>query len=94
MEPQNVQFVGIPWEPRCLDFHRADRSVMTASKWQVRQKINKSSVERWRNYEKFIAPLLSPADQLIPGNAAGNLRRKSSLTRSNTPLQSPMRSCR
>jgi hypothetical protein len=31
---------------------------MTASKWQVRQKINKSSVERWRNYEKFIAPLL------------------------------------
>jgi tetratricopeptide (TPR) repeat protein len=52
------QFIGVPWEPRCLDFHRADRSVMTASKWQVRQKINKSSVERWRNYEKFIAPLL------------------------------------
>jgi tetratricopeptide (TPR) repeat protein len=54
-----LQFVGIPWEPRCLDFHRADRSVMTASKWQVRQKINRSSVERWRNYEKFIGPLRS-----------------------------------
>jgi tetratricopeptide (TPR) repeat protein len=53
-----LQFVGLPWEPRCLDFHRADRSVMTASKWQVRQKINRSSVERWRNYEKFIGPLL------------------------------------
>jgi hypothetical protein len=53
-----LQFVGIPWEPRCLDFHRAERSVMTASKWQVRQKINRSSVERWRNYEKFIGPLL------------------------------------
>jgi hypothetical protein len=24
----------------------------------VRQKINRSSVERWRNYEKFIGPLL------------------------------------
>jgi tetratricopeptide (TPR) repeat protein len=53
-----LQFVGLPWEPRCLDFHRAQRSVMTASKWQVRQKINRSSVERWRNYEKFIGPLL------------------------------------
>jgi tetratricopeptide (TPR) repeat protein len=53
-----LQFVGVPWEPRCLDFHRADRSVMTASKWQVRQKINRSSVERWRNYEEFIGPLL------------------------------------
>jgi tetratricopeptide (TPR) repeat protein len=53
-----LQFVGLPWEPRCLDFHRADRSVMTASKWQVRQKINRSSLERWRNYEKFIGPLL------------------------------------
>jgi len=30
---------------------------MTASKWQVRQKINRSSVERWRNYEQFIGPL-------------------------------------
>jgi tetratricopeptide (TPR) repeat protein len=54
-----LQFVGMPWEPCCLDFHRAERSVMTASNWQVRQKINRSSVERWRNYEKFIGPLLS-----------------------------------
>jgi tetratricopeptide (TPR) repeat protein len=53
-----LEFVGLAWEPRCLDFHRADRSVMTASKWQVRQKINRSSVERWRNYERFIGPLL------------------------------------
>ena len=52
-----LQFIGLAWEPQCLDFHRADRSVMTASKWQVRQKINRSSVERWRNYEQFIGPL-------------------------------------
>jgi hypothetical protein len=58
-----LQFVGIPWEPRCLDFHRAERSVMTASKWQVRQKIHRSSVERWRNYEKFIGPLLCLASE-------------------------------
>jgi len=32
--------------------------VGTASNWQVRQKIYKTSKERWRNYEQFVAPLL------------------------------------
>jgi tetratricopeptide (TPR) repeat protein len=49
--------VGLPWDPRCLDFHQTDRVVITASKWQVRQKISKASVGRWRNYEKHIGPL-------------------------------------
>jgi hypothetical protein len=31
--------------------------VITASKWQVRQKISKSSVARWRHYEQFVGPL-------------------------------------
>jgi hypothetical protein len=31
--------------------------VLTASNWQVRQPISKSSVERWRRYEQFIGPL-------------------------------------
>ena len=42
---------------RVLDFHTTQRLVITASAWQVRQKIYKSSVARWRNYEKFIGPL-------------------------------------
>ncbi len=52
-----LDFIGLPWDPRCLDFHRTSRSVMTASKWQVRQKISRASVDRWRNYEKFLEPL-------------------------------------
>ena len=52
-----LDFLGLPWDERCLDFHKTVRPVMTASFWQVRQKIYKSSVERWRNYEKFIGPL-------------------------------------
>ena len=52
-----LEFIGLPWDPSCMDFHRTNRRVATASKWQVRQKINKSSVERWRNYEKFLGPL-------------------------------------
>lgn len=52
-----LEFVGLPWDPRCLDFHRVDRAVITASKWQVRQKMNGSSIDRWRNYQKFLGPL-------------------------------------
>jgi len=54
-----VEFVSLPWDDRLLNFHKVDRTVLTASKWQVRQKINKNSVERWRSYEEFISPLLS-----------------------------------
>jgi hypothetical protein len=54
-----LEFIGLPWDPRCLDFQQTSRSVVTASKWQVRQKISKSSVARWRNYEKHVAALRS-----------------------------------
>ncbi|MGC1521876.1 MAG: tetratricopeptide repeat protein [Steroidobacteraceae bacterium] len=65
-----LEFIDLPWDPRCLDFHRTRRTVLTASKWQVRQKISKASIERWRHYEKFLGPLLhlqaEPADR-VPG---------------------------
>jgi tetratricopeptide (TPR) repeat protein len=57
-----LNFIGLEWDARCLDFHRTERAVATASYWQVRQKIYKSSVGRWRNYEKFIGPLLALRD--------------------------------
>jgi tetratricopeptide (TPR) repeat protein len=53
-----LEFLGLPWDSRCLEFHRVDRTVITASKWQVRQKISDASVGRWRNYVKFLGPLL------------------------------------
>lgn len=52
-----LEYLGLPWNPRCLDFHTTQRTVATASKWQVRQRITRGSIGRWRNYEKFIAPL-------------------------------------
>ena len=61
-----VEIVGLPWDPACLEFQRGERSVSTFSKWQVRQRINRASVERWRNYEPFVGPLL----RLTAGTAA------------------------
>ena len=49
--------IGLPWDPRCLEFHRTHRPVLTASNWQVRQPISKGSIGRWRRYERFIGPL-------------------------------------
>ena len=54
-----LEFVGLPWDPRCLEFHQTERVVITASKWQVRQKISTASVGRWRHYEPFVGPLRS-----------------------------------
>ena len=56
-----LEFIELPWDPACLDFHQTQRSVVTASKWQVRQKINRASVARWRHYQDYIAPLLALA---------------------------------
>jgi tetratricopeptide (TPR) repeat protein len=61
-----LEFVGLPWDPRCLDFHRTERVVITASRAQVRQKINARSVGRWRNYEPYLAPL-RPLLELVGG---------------------------
>jgi tetratricopeptide (TPR) repeat protein len=52
-----IEFLGLPWNDRCLDFHKTERKVGTASNWQVRQKIYKTSKERWRNYEQHVGPL-------------------------------------
>ena len=52
-----LEFIGLGWDARVLEFHTNRRSVTTASAWQVRQKVYKSSVARWHNYEKFIGPL-------------------------------------
>jgi hypothetical protein len=58
-----LEFVDLPWDPACLDFHQTQRSVVTASKWQVRQKLNSSSVARWRRYAAHIAPLLALSER-------------------------------
>lgn len=52
-----LDFIGVPWDPKCLNFHQTERIVITASRWQVRQRLNSSSAGRWRNYAQHLAPL-------------------------------------
>jgi tetratricopeptide (TPR) repeat protein len=53
-----VDFLGLPWDDRCLKFYETERPCATASAGQVRRPIYKSSLERWRHYEKYLGPLL------------------------------------
>lgn len=53
-----VAHCGLEWDDRCLQFHKTERAVRTASVWQVRQPMYKSSVKRWQKYEPFIKPLI------------------------------------
>jgi hypothetical protein len=53
-----VAHCGLEWDQRCLDFHRTERLVKTASAVQVRQPIYRNSVGRWRPYQTMLQPLL------------------------------------
>jgi tetratricopeptide (TPR) repeat protein len=48
---------GLAWEPACLEFHRTERPIRTASVMQVRQPVYKQSVGRWQNYEASLGEL-------------------------------------
>jgi tetratricopeptide (TPR) repeat protein len=54
-----LDFCGLPFEPACLEFHKTPRNVRTASSEQVRQPISREGVDRWRNYEPWLASLRS-----------------------------------
>jgi hypothetical protein len=48
---------GLAWHDACLRPESNPRAVKTPSKWQTRQPIYRSSVERWRRYEPWLGPL-------------------------------------
>ena len=53
-----LEFLGLEWDERCLRFHENPRHVATASRSQVRRPIYRSSVGRWKHYEKHLGALL------------------------------------
>ena len=61
-----IEFLGLDWDPACLAFHETERSVLTASHWQVRQPLFASSVGRWRHYRRHLGPLLKELEGMAP----------------------------
>ncbi len=54
-----IAHIGLEWDPRCLDFHRNERAVKTASVSQVRQPLYTRSVARWKRYEALLPELFA-----------------------------------
>lgn len=52
-----IAFLGLEWEPACLEFYSNTRPVKTNSFWQVRQPLYRRSVGRWQKYQRHLGPL-------------------------------------
>jgi len=52
-----LDYCDLPFEQACVDFHKTERRVHTASSEQVRRPINRDGVDRWKSYEEWLEPL-------------------------------------
>ena len=52
-----LDYLGLPFEDACLEFHKTDRAVRTASSEQVRRPINRSGQGAWKPFEEWLGPL-------------------------------------
>jgi tetratricopeptide (TPR) repeat protein len=60
-----LDYLDLPFEQACLDFHQNSRAVRTASSEQVRRPINRDGMEQWLPYNKFLDPLKDALGLLI-----------------------------
>lgn len=54
-----LQFLGLEWNAACLQFHKLDNTVKTASYWQVRRPLYGDASGRWKRYREFLDPLFT-----------------------------------
>lgn len=52
-----LDHLGLAFDPAVLDFAAHPRPVFTPSAQQVREPVNAGGLERWRDYEPWLAPL-------------------------------------
>ncbi len=52
-----LSFLGLPFEPACMDFYNTARTVRTLSSEQVRRPISREGLDQWRHFEPWLEPL-------------------------------------
>ncbi len=58
-----IEFCGLDWNERCLNFHANERAVHTPSKWQVRQPMYRTSVGKWKRFESHLSQIVELVHQ-------------------------------
>jgi len=52
-----IDYLELPWQQTCVDFHQNSQASTTGSAAQIRQPIYQSSVGKWRHFEQQLKPL-------------------------------------
>lgn len=60
-----LDYIGVEWQPEVLKFNELERTVKTASVWQVRQPIYKTSKDKWKRYAHYLQPLIQSTNAKI-----------------------------
>jgi len=60
-----IEFLDLPWQEDCMEFHKSNRVARTISYDQVNQKMYNTSDGRWKNYEKHLGPLIDVVSDYI-----------------------------
>jgi hypothetical protein len=64
-----LEFLGLPWDERCLRFYETDRSAQLVNQEQVRKPMYRSALARYRNYQKHtgaLAEVFGPPESITP----------------------------
>ena len=61
-----LDFCGLEFETRCVEFYKTERSIRTASSEQVRQPIFKEGLDQWRHFEPWLGPLEAALGSIVP----------------------------
>jgi tetratricopeptide (TPR) repeat protein len=65
-----LDYCQLEFEPACIEFHKTERSVRTASSEQVRQPIYREGLDQWRHYEPWLQPLREALGDALTGYRA------------------------
>ncbi len=60
-----LEYLGLPFEERCLRFYETERAVRTPSSQQVRRPISGEAVDHWRHYEPWLSPLIKSLGSVL-----------------------------
>ena len=68
-----LNYIGVNWQAEVLKFNELERTVKTASVWQVRQPIYKTSKAKWARYQSHLAPLIKGTNAKIHSDHINDL---------------------
>lgn len=60
-----LDFLGLEFEPQCVDFHRSTAAVMTPSSEQVRRPLNREGIGAAEPYREWLQPLVDELESAL-----------------------------